>query len=308
MQAAANTLEVIVQSGDWKRDEKLELAAIRLAEALNAADTLPELQAAYQATVDAYGLIFMHRGAAMSQINFFREGRRDTLREVRILRNYGQWTQEQRARWIKQAVTDRECLPHTHADRREARAYFAGCMAALKSWTTKDFSPESASEESTCCEEVKGTFTYQPLKQGDHRFCALFDCGEDAVWGIALETDTHPIMVLCDACRQEWQRSETAYTMPDGWDWDEDHQLADLSGSSSVSLVSQKEDFLRLGQMVLPTSIFLSFDVTNIFYPASQSVLLGELLIVVLVAIGSKPMLRLLFWFSNLTEEEMKDF
>ena len=54
LQAAANTLEVIVQSGDWKRDEKLELAAIRLAEALNAADTLPELQAAYQATVDAY--------------------------------------------------------------------------------------------------------------------------------------------------------------------------------------------------------------------------------------------------------------
>ena len=238
----------------------------------------------------------------MSQINFFREGHRDTLREVRILRNYGQWTQERRAGWIKQTVTDRECLKHTHPDKRKERAYFAGCMAALKSWTTKDFSAESASEESTCCEEVKGTFTYQPLPPDGHRFCGFFDCGEDAVWAITLETDTRPIMVLCDACRQEWQRSETAYTMPDGWDWDEQH-LPDLAGPGRVPLVSQKEDFLRLGQMVLPTSIFLSFDVTNIFYPASQSVLLGELLIVVLVAIGSKPMLRLLFWFSNLTEE-----
>ena len=240
----------------------------------------------------------------MSTDNFFREGRRDTLREVRILRNCGQWTQEQRARWIKQTVTDRECLKHTNPCKREERAYYAGRIAALKSWTTKDFSAAIPLKDDACCED---TFVYQPLKPDGHRFCGLFDCGEDAIWAIALETDTRPIVVLCDACRQEWQRSETAYTTPDGWDWDEDRH-SDLPGSTSVPLVSQKEDFLRLGQMVLPTSIFLSFDVTNIFYPASQSVLLGELLIVVLVAIGSKPMLRLLFWFSNLTEEEMKDF
>jgi hypothetical protein len=54
LQSASNTLDIIIQSGDWKRDEKLEQAALQLKRALDVADTLPELQAAYRATVDAY--------------------------------------------------------------------------------------------------------------------------------------------------------------------------------------------------------------------------------------------------------------
>jgi hypothetical protein len=54
LQSASNTLDVIVQSGDWERDEKLKQAAMRLSRALDIADQLPELKEAYQATVHAY--------------------------------------------------------------------------------------------------------------------------------------------------------------------------------------------------------------------------------------------------------------
>ena len=54
LQAASNTLDVIVQSGDWKHDEKLKQAAQRLSQVLDTIDQSPELQAAYKATVDAY--------------------------------------------------------------------------------------------------------------------------------------------------------------------------------------------------------------------------------------------------------------
>jgi hypothetical protein len=54
LQSASNTLDVIVQSGDWQKDEKLKQAAMRLRQALDIADQLPELQSAYRAIVDAY--------------------------------------------------------------------------------------------------------------------------------------------------------------------------------------------------------------------------------------------------------------
>lgn len=60
LQSASNTLDVIMQSGDWKRDEKLKRAAIRLSQALDLADQLPELQAAYRATCDAYAAYTAH--------------------------------------------------------------------------------------------------------------------------------------------------------------------------------------------------------------------------------------------------------
>ena len=53
------------------------------------------------------------------------------------------------------------------------------------------------------------------------RGCSLFDCGDDAVWGIFQQGETRPILVLCDRCRQEWARYESAYITPDGWDWDD---------------------------------------------------------------------------------------
>jgi hypothetical protein len=54
LQSASNTLDVIVQSGDWEKDEKLRQSAMQLSRALDAADQSPALQAAYRATVDAY--------------------------------------------------------------------------------------------------------------------------------------------------------------------------------------------------------------------------------------------------------------
>ena len=60
LQSASNTLDVIMQSGDWKRDEKLKRAAIRLSQALETADQLPELAAAYRATCDAYAVYTAH--------------------------------------------------------------------------------------------------------------------------------------------------------------------------------------------------------------------------------------------------------
>lgn len=54
LKSASNVLDLLVQSGDWERDETLLQASIRLQRALEAANQLPELQAAYRETVDAY--------------------------------------------------------------------------------------------------------------------------------------------------------------------------------------------------------------------------------------------------------------
>lgn len=54
LQSASNTLDLIMQSGDWEHDEKLKQAALQLSHALDMADTLPELQTAYRACVSAY--------------------------------------------------------------------------------------------------------------------------------------------------------------------------------------------------------------------------------------------------------------
>ena len=54
LQSASNTLDLIVREGGWRQDETLKQAAMRLSRALDAANQLPELRVAYQATVDAY--------------------------------------------------------------------------------------------------------------------------------------------------------------------------------------------------------------------------------------------------------------
>jgi hypothetical protein len=72
------------------------------------------------------------------------------------------------------------------------------------------------------CEETRGSMAYRPLPPNAERTCDLFDCGDDAVWEVRLQGDRQPILALCDRCRQEWVRYETAYTTPDGWDWDDD--------------------------------------------------------------------------------------
>ena len=61
LQSASNTLDLLVQSGDWQKDEKLKQVAMRLSRALDMADQLPVLHAAYRATVDAYSA-YMQKG------------------------------------------------------------------------------------------------------------------------------------------------------------------------------------------------------------------------------------------------------
>lgn len=60
LQSASNTLDLLVQSGDWKKDKKLEQATIRLSQVLEQVDRLPELQTAYTATVNAYSNYINH--------------------------------------------------------------------------------------------------------------------------------------------------------------------------------------------------------------------------------------------------------
>jgi hypothetical protein len=56
LKSASNVLDLLVQSGDWEKDETLLRASIRLQRALDKANQLPELQAAYRETVDAYSI------------------------------------------------------------------------------------------------------------------------------------------------------------------------------------------------------------------------------------------------------------
>ncbi len=54
LQSASNMLDLLVQSGDWKRDEQLKQATMQLVCALDAANNLPELKSAYEAVVTTY--------------------------------------------------------------------------------------------------------------------------------------------------------------------------------------------------------------------------------------------------------------
>jgi hypothetical protein len=54
LKSASNVLDLLVQSGDWEKDETLLRASIRLQRALDQANQLPELQAAYREIIDAY--------------------------------------------------------------------------------------------------------------------------------------------------------------------------------------------------------------------------------------------------------------
>jgi hypothetical protein len=52
--SASNMLDLLVQSGDWKRDERLKQATTQLVRALNTANNLPELKTAYETVVNTY--------------------------------------------------------------------------------------------------------------------------------------------------------------------------------------------------------------------------------------------------------------
>ena len=118
--------------------------------------------------------------------DFFQDGYLDTISEVRLLQEIGQWTSERRASWLVQAITSREQLSHTRPDCPQVRAYYAGRIAALKSKVTAQFSKQPASFEK--------------------------------------KSEYASLMSYVQAHQQERYREATVYTHADGWDWEEDEQ------------------------------------------------------------------------------------
>jgi hypothetical protein len=223
--------------------------------------------------------------------DFFQDGRWDVLREVRILQRNGLWTPEKRTSWTKEAIAAYHRLKHAH--QYQGASYFAGRIAALKSRQTASFSqPQKRAFE------TRDTIIYRPLSLDPSRFCGLFDCGDEAIWGVCLWGDKQPFVVLCDRCRQEWERANTAYTTASGWDWDDDEELAlmPLTPSRSHKLALIKEDVLALGQTVLPLAFLVGFNVSNILWPTSHLVMITQLIIVAGVHLQSVLLIRLLFW------------
>lgn len=56
LQAASNVLDLLRQSGDWQKDERLKQASLQLSQALERANSLPELRVAYEHAVSAYAV------------------------------------------------------------------------------------------------------------------------------------------------------------------------------------------------------------------------------------------------------------
>ena len=196
----------------------------------------------------------------MSTHGFFRYGRQEALAEVRILQHAGQWTSALRAQMRKQAVTTRSCLKHASASLPEARAYFAGRIAALKSDLTADFSVRLEQVP----ERTGDSVISRPLPPNASRFCGSFDCCETAVWALSLWGDKHALAYLCDRCRQEWQRQATS-TTPDGWDWYENEDLIE-----DRDLVHQRQRSLDVLQSELPLCVSARCSVCLLLHSCSS--------------------------------------
>jgi hypothetical protein len=147
--------------------------------------------------------------------SFYQDGREDLLAEVRLLQSCGQWTKEKRKSVLKDAISTYQRIKHTHPRIPEACAYYAGRVSIMKSALTMNFSSK----------ETVNLIVYRPLAPHTDRFCGLFDCGNEALWGLSIQGDPQPFALLCDECRQEWVRERSAYVIPSGWDWDEHEDL-----------------------------------------------------------------------------------
>src|SRR5579859_5255750 len=188
--------------------------------------------------------------------DFWSDGRSDVLARVRILRARSQWTKKRRAAWLRDAVSTYAHFKHRFP--RMNVSYYAGRVAALKS-------QKSAHFETPPSEQRSVALIYRPLPPDRTRRCSFSDCGGKALWGLCLQGDIRPLVLLCDPCRQEWQRSEMAYVTPDGWDWDDDEELPRLPRlySRETALALMQEDAVELGKTVLPLTTIMSFDLVS---------------------------------------------
>jgi hypothetical protein len=65
--------------------------------------------------------------------DYFQEGWKDALREVRHSKARGEWSPTLRAFWIKEAEADRKSFKHRCPHLKHTHTYHAGWIAALKS-------------------------------------------------------------------------------------------------------------------------------------------------------------------------------
>jgi hypothetical protein len=237
--------------------------------------------------------------------SFYQDGREDLLAEVRLLQSCGQWTKEKRKSVLKDAISTYYRLKHTHPRVPETCAYYAGRIMALKSALTMKFSQRVQKSK-----ETANLIVYRPLSPHADCFCDLYGCWNKALWGVSRPGDAQLFTLLCNECRQERERCQSAYTTPSGWDWHDDEHLLlphpvplPLPVPRDRRLVQMEEQAIELAPVVLPWSFFLGFNLSNLFWPASHHTGLTEILIVGLVAWQGKNIARLLF---HLVEEENK--
>lgn len=187
--------------------------------------------------------------------DFYRDGYHDMLAEVRAFQECGLWTKHKRASLAKHAQSEYKALKHKFPCMDTS--YWAGRLAALKSVRTARFTQA----ESVAVEQTSNKVIYLPLSPNAERFCNMFDCGNDAIWGVCLKADRKPFLVVCDLCRQEWVRTQTCYSTPDGWDWHE-HEI------ELIPLPVPRSNKLVVKGRIEPVSIF---------FPATAIVGLGML-------------------------------
>lgn len=221
--------------------------------------------------------------------DFFADGRFDVLAEIRALQSCGQWTQEKRAKFLKQAVSTYQRLKRDPQSVYQGVSYNAGRVSALKSQMTARFSNETSESRDPRC----GTVVYRPLKPFDHRECSRVSCREEAIWGVSIYGNPRHLLILCNRCRQERMREQT-YTTPDGWDWDDHDELLPplpIPHHLGEKLVVRKP--MQASSIFFPTTVVIGLGLLDLSLGMPLYVyIITSLLLLPLTVKGSNFMLR----------------
>lgn len=225
--------------------------------------------------------------------SFYQDGRSDALAEVRLLQSQGLWTKEKRKSFLKDAISIYHRMKHTHPLIPEARSYYAGRIMALKSALTMKFSKIEQKRK-----ETTDLIVYRPLAPHADFFCDRSGCWNKAQWGVSRHGDPQLFTLLCDPCRQEWERERSVYATPSGWDWHDDADLL-LPLPKHRDLIQVKKEAIEFGGVALPCAFLLGIDLSNIFWPVDQLTHFVEMLAIVLVVWQGRNIARLLFFFES---------
>jgi len=191
--------------------------------------------------------------------DFYRDGYTDMLAEVRVLQACGQWTKQKRASAARHEVSTYHACKQKFP--RMDTGYWAGRVAAIKSATTAHY-------------PTRGKMIFCPLPDDAIAFCK--SCGDCATWECGTFKGDD-LMVLCDRCKQESVREQTAYSTPDGWDWSEHEEDQHLPVPVGDKLVVKD----RQGSFFFPSVAFIGFGIFEVSLHLSLGVFLLELLLIV---------------------------